>query len=131
MTNVKHVDVFMSVDGGTLYQVGHFNIRQPEEGKVTPGEIATMLHQLAWGWEGAKVESATDAGVEDLGDNRLTPKPRKVTTPIQDLYYWEVAPGEFSNGTALQVALENYHNGQVFSEDQIRKFYPGSLWETY
>jgi hypothetical protein len=130
VSDTTHVDVLLSIRG-QLYHVGHEDIAKSTDWSRVTGQLATLLHAIAWELESGGMEDPplTDAGVEDYGDNRNTPSPRKVTTP-QGLVYWEVAPGEFVYGGTWESAIARYNQkGLSTSEQGLRGLYPGARWE--
>jgi hypothetical protein len=129
-SDTTHVDVYLAIRD-KFYHVGHSDIARSNDWSKVKGQMATMLHNIAWALETGETEdpSLADAGVEDLGDNRSTPGPRRVLTP-QGFTYWEVAPGEFCYGTTWEAALAQYNKlGNSFTEEVLRRMFPKSYWE--
>lgn len=50
MARSAHVDVYMSVNNGTVFHVGHADVESEPEDTVR-SRMASVLHQVAWHFE--------------------------------------------------------------------------------
>lgn len=117
--NTVHIDIYAGVNG-SLYHIGHGDVAQTVRDEDQGGEVANLLHKIAWGMEDHD---------ESARDEPLDLKPRLAKSKMGDLFF-EVRPDQFVLGMSLQDAQQSFEIfGGASRLEDLRKNHPGLIVE--